>query len=164
MASQSRKHRGMRTQLVVAQHLAAHGWPHAESAGSGRPGSDVLGIPGLSIEVKARAGFEPLAWLRQATLHDDGMPLVCFRPNGMGETTVDQWPCLIRLAPMSSLRQVALDLAHEANDLDDRVFALTRQLEIKTAALEVLAADLTAAHVTIDRLQDELSWSDGNLP
>ena len=53
--TQARKRRGMRTQALVAQHLAANGWPYAESTGAGRSGSDVTGVPGLAIEVKARA-------------------------------------------------------------------------------------------------------------
>ena len=35
MPSQSRKHRGYRSQAVVAQYLAAHGWPYAEPTGAG---------------------------------------------------------------------------------------------------------------------------------
>ena len=85
--TQHRKHRGMRTQLLVANHLAARGWPHATSAGSGRPGVDVLGTPDIACEVKARANLDPLAWVKQAEKDADGrLPFAVFRPNGMGET------------------------------------------------------------------------------
>ena len=53
----SRKARGMRTQKVVAEAFKDAGWPHAETAGAGRPGTDVLGIVGVDGEVKARRGF-----------------------------------------------------------------------------------------------------------
>ena len=102
MTSQSRKHRGLRSQLVVANYLKPRGFPHAESAGAGRPGVDVLGLAGVSLEVKARASFEPQAWMRQAQT-SPGLPLVCFRPNGVGETRISEWPCIVRLADLVTL-------------------------------------------------------------
>lgn len=106
MATQSRKHRAMRTQLVIAQHLAAHGWPYAESTGSGRSGSDILGVPGLAIEIKARANFDPMAWVKQAAMNK-GLPMVMFRPNGMGEATIQTWPVILRMSDV-------IDLLHAA--------------------------------------------------
>lgn len=100
--SQSRKHRGLRTQKVVADYLSVNGFPFAESAGAGRSGSDITGTVGISIEIKARAGFEPMAWLRQAGTNQ-GLPMVCFRPNGIGETKVAEWPCILRLADLVQL-------------------------------------------------------------
>ena len=97
MSSQSRKARGMRTQLVVAQYFQAHGWPHAESAGSGRPGRDVLGVAGLSVEVKARRDLRIPQWLRQAAGYE-GLPVLIHRPDGMGEASVDDWPFTVRFA------------------------------------------------------------------
>lgn len=104
--SQSRKHRGFRSQLAVANYLAAHGFPHAESAGAGRPGVDVLGLAGISLEVKARADLNPQAWMRQAKT-SAGLPLVCFRPNGVGETRIEEWPCLVGLADLVRLLRAA---------------------------------------------------------
>lgn len=104
--TQHRKHRGMRTQKVVAEHLAANGWPFAESTGSGRAGADITGTPGLAIEVKARANFEPVAWVRQAAANP-GLPMVTFRPNGMGETSVASWPVILRLADVIKLLRLA---------------------------------------------------------
>ena len=96
MSDASRRARGMRTQLVVAEHLAANGFPHAQTAGAGRPGTDILGCAGLAIEVKARRDFQPLAWIRQAVNHN-GLPGVIFRPDGIGETRVGEWPVMLRL-------------------------------------------------------------------
>lgn len=86
----------MRTQLLVARYLAANGWPYAESTGSARAGRDVTGVPGLSVEVKARRDFDPLAWIRQAEKYP-GLPFVVFRPDGMGEKSVHKWPAMMRL-------------------------------------------------------------------
>ena len=96
--TQARKHRGMRSQKVVADWLRDSGFPYAESAGAGRSGSDIIGVPGLKVEVKARRAFSPLAWLRQAkSAPGEGLPFVVFRCDGQGEANVGEWPVLIRL-------------------------------------------------------------------
>src|SRR5215475_9682074 len=41
------------TQHTAAAFLRGRGWPYAEAVGNGRPGADVTGTPGLSVEVKA---------------------------------------------------------------------------------------------------------------
>jgi hypothetical protein len=102
MPSQSRKHRGLRSQLVVANYLTDHGFPWAESTGAGRSGVDVTGLVGISLEVKARADLNPMAWMRQAQT-SPGLPLVCFRPNSVGETQIASWPCIIRLEDLVRL-------------------------------------------------------------
>lgn len=84
--SQHRKARGMKTQALVAELMQKRGWPFAESAGAGRPGSDVTGTPDVAVEVKARSDLNPLAWVKQAEKSADGrLPFAVFRPNGMGE-------------------------------------------------------------------------------
>ena len=104
MASQSRKHRGYRSQSVVAAWFKDHGWPYAESTGAGRSGSDVTGMPGLSVEVKARRGFSPLAWLKQARSEArSGLPFVVFRCDGQGEANVGEWGVLVRLDDFTEL-------------------------------------------------------------
>ena len=104
--TQARKHRGMRTQKVVADWFRPRGWPFVESTGAGRSGVDITGMPGLSPEVKARTGFEPLAWLRQAD-REEGLPFVVFRCNGQGEANVGEWGVLLRLEHMTELLRCA---------------------------------------------------------
>jgi hypothetical protein len=80
-----RKHRGYRTQKVVADYLKQW-FPYADTAGAGRQGEDILNVPTISIEVKARADFQPLAWIKQAELNAAGkLPMVIMRCNGQGE-------------------------------------------------------------------------------
>ena len=67
----------------MSDYLRANGWPHAKPVGAGSPGADVTGTPGLAFEVKARAGFEPAEWLRQAAGRV-GLPVVVLRLNGQG--------------------------------------------------------------------------------
>lgn len=102
----TRKARGAETQRCVAGYLAEHGWPYASDAGAGRHGSDILGVPGLAIEVKARRDFAPLTWIRQAT-NGAGLPLVVHRPDGMGPASVADWPVTLRLQDAVALLRAA---------------------------------------------------------
>ena len=91
MTSQSRKHRGYRTQKVVAEYLQANGFPHAESTGAGRSGTDVTGIVGVDIEVKARTGLDLPALMRQMKdrAEDDILGIGVLRLNGQGENAAE---------------------------------------------------------------------------
>jgi hypothetical protein len=80
-----RKTRGYRTQKVIADYLKQW-FPYADTAGAGRQGEDILNVPTISIEVKARADFQPLAWIKQAESNATGkLPMVIMRCNGQGE-------------------------------------------------------------------------------
>lgn len=84
MSTQSRKHRGYRTQKVVADYLKQF-YPYAESTGAGRQGSDILGTP-YDIEVKAVTKFSPLRWIKQIKERkSDKLGFVVLRCNGQGE-------------------------------------------------------------------------------
>ena len=102
MASQSRKHRGYRTQRVVAQYLAQW-WEHAESAGAGRQGKDVTGVP-FDLEIKARSAFQPKAWLDQVKQREGigELPIVVMRFNGQGEDA-SQYGAMLRFDDLVSL-------------------------------------------------------------
>ena len=66
--------RGNVLQNALARYLTSW-WPHAESAGAGRNGSDVLGTPGVVWECKTaydfKRDFRPAAWVKQAQSHAD---------------------------------------------------------------------------------------------
>ena len=88
MPSQHRKHRGFRTERVVAEYLSRY-WPGA-SVGRGN-GKDIVNIP-MDIEVKARTDFSPLAWLRQSkarTEKNHELNMVVCRMNGQGEDAAE---------------------------------------------------------------------------
>jgi len=92
----TRKARGSETQNLAAQWYRERGWPFVESTGAGRSGRDLVGMPGLAPEVKARRDFNPLAWLRQAAANaSTDLPFVLFRPDGMGEKSIGQWGVLL---------------------------------------------------------------------
>jgi hypothetical protein len=99
--SQHRKHRGYRSQKVVADRLRP-AFPHAEPTGAGRQGSDILGTVGIDWEIAARRGFPVVEKMRQlAERRPTGtLGIVVLRPDGMGETTVGDWPAIVTLDTM----------------------------------------------------------------
>lgn len=108
MASQARKHRGMRSQAVVAKWFGERGWSYAESTGAGRPGIDITGMPGLAPEVKARRDFNLTGFLKQAVKErKHGLPFVVVRPVGYGETRIGEWGVLLTLDDFTRLLQEA---------------------------------------------------------
>ena len=115
MASQHRKHRGFRTERVVASYLSAI-WPHA-SVGRGM-GKDIQNVP-FDCEVKARAGFQPKAVLEQIakrTAISGEMGFAVLRLNGQGESAED-YACIIRLQDLLPLLE--LKYGHIKNEPKD---------------------------------------------
>lgn len=96
MPSQHRKHRGYKSQAILANYLKTKGWVFAESTGAGRQGSDITGTPGIDWEVKARADFNPSAVMKQlAERNKEGvLPVAVLRLNGQGEASIEDW-CFI---------------------------------------------------------------------
>ena len=123
--SQSRKHRGYKSQDLAAQWFAKNGWPYAMSTGAGRPGIDVTGVPGLAVEVKARRGFNLTGFLKQATSERrHGLPFVVVRPDGFGPTRIGEWAMILTLADGTALLRAAgygSPEEQEPNDADDSV-------------------------------------------
>ena len=88
MASQHRKHRGFKTERVIATYLQQW-WPGA-AVGRGN-GKDIVNIP-IDLEVKARSTFQPLEYLRQSrkrTEKTGELSAVVCRMNGQGEDAAE---------------------------------------------------------------------------
>lgn len=109
MPSQSRKHRGYRSQKVLAMYLAKNGFPFAESTGAGRSGSDITGCVGVDWEVKARTGFNPSSAITQLKERAKNgiLGLVCLRLNGQGEQKIKDWVVVLRLEDAVNLLREA---------------------------------------------------------
>jgi hypothetical protein len=104
----TRKARGSATQIIAAAWYARHGFPYCTDAGAGRVGRDLLNMIGLAGEVKARAGFSPLAWVRQAKANaGPDLPFVLLRCNGQGPATVADWPVILRNEDFTRLVRAA---------------------------------------------------------
>ena len=88
MPSQHRKHRGLRTERVVAQYLSQ--WWEGATVGRGA-GKDIVNIP-IDLEIKSRSDFSPLAWLKQSrkrTEKSGELSAVVCRMNGQGEDAAE---------------------------------------------------------------------------
>ena len=104
MASQARKHRGFRTERVVAQYLSTV-WQGA-CVGRGN-GKDILNVP-FDAEIKSRTGFQPLAYIKQykaRTAISGELGFAVLRLNGQGENA-EEYACVIRLGDLLPLLQL----------------------------------------------------------
>ena len=119
MTSQHRKHRGFRTERVVAEYLST--WWQGACVGRGS-GKDIVNVP-FDCEVKARAGFQPLAYLKQLKSRTDKSGELGFgviRLNGQGEDA-SEYACIIRLEdllPLLILKYGHLDKEPTEADID----------------------------------------------
>ena len=99
--SQSRKHRGFRTERVVAEYLRR--WWEGASVGRGS-GRDILNVP-FDCEVKARTGLDIKGTLRQIesrTSESGLLGFATFRLNGQGEHAED-YVAMLRLSDLVGL-------------------------------------------------------------
>jgi hypothetical protein len=110
--SQSRKHRGYRTERVIESYLSQ--WWENASVGRGA-GKDIHNVP-FDCEIKARTEFAPLAWLKQVTKRAGGkeLPFVVCRMNGQGEDAAEylafmRFGDLIQLLLMSGYGDIQTD-------------------------------------------------------
>ena len=119
MASQARKHRGFRTERVVAEYLST--WWSGACVGRGN-GKDIVNVP-FDVEVKARASFQPLAWLKQSkarTAISGELGFCVMRLNSQGEQA-HEYAALIRLGdllPLLQLKYGHLDNQPTEADID----------------------------------------------
>lgn len=100
--SQSRKHRGYATQRIVAEYLQLHGFEYALPVGAGRDGSDITGISGLDIEIKARTKLDLSGLMKQLAerRNDIGLGVGVLRLNGQGEKAVDNFVAVLTLSDL----------------------------------------------------------------
>jgi hypothetical protein len=99
--SQSRKHRGFRTERVVAEYLRR--WWEGASVGRGS-GRDILNVP-FDCEIKARSTLNIPETLRQIEARTDKSSLLgfaCFRLNGQGEKP-EEYVAMLRLGDLVEL-------------------------------------------------------------
>ena len=119
LTSQARKHRGFRTERVVAQYLSTVWQGACVGRGSGK---DIVNVP-FDVEVKARAGFQPLAYLKQLKARTSSSGELGFgviRLNGQGEDAAE-YCAIIRLAdllPLLILKYGHLDTEPTDADID----------------------------------------------
>jgi hypothetical protein len=107
--SQSRKHRGFRTERVVAEYLKR--WWEGASVGRGS-GRDILNVP-FDCEVKSRSKLDVVGTLRQIetrTAKSGLLGFACFRLNGQGDTKPAEYVAMLRFG---DLVQLLIDAGYE---------------------------------------------------
>jgi len=94
--SAARKTRARLTEHAVAEALRPI-FPGATRIPASLPGADVIGTPGLTIEVKARRDLNLTAWLKQSSdrATPDALPVVVSRPDGYGPERINVWPVTV---------------------------------------------------------------------
>jgi hypothetical protein len=106
MPSQHRKHRGYATERLVSRYLEQW-WPQA-SVGRGQ-GADIQNVP-FDIEIKARNSLDIKGTLRQIkarTAKSGDLGFACFRLNGQGEASVEEFVCMLTLGDLVQLLRKA---------------------------------------------------------
>lgn len=99
--SQSRKHRGYKTQRVVAAYLSQW-FPYAQSVGAGAQGSDILHTP-FDIEVKARDRIDLPGTLKQLQARKGNrLGFAVLRLNGQGESA-EEYCVVMRMGDFMEL-------------------------------------------------------------
>jgi hypothetical protein len=119
MASQHRRARGFRTERVVAQYLSTVWSGACVGRGSGK---DIVNVP-FDCEVKARTGFQPLAYMKQLkarTQVSGDLGFGVLRLSGQGEDAAE-YCAIIRMAdllPLLILKYGHLDKEPTEADID----------------------------------------------
>ena len=104
--TQHRKHRGYATERLVANYLQQ--WWSNASVGRGQ-GADIQNVP-FDIEIKARNSLDIKGTLRQIkarTAKTGELGFACFRLNGQGEASVEEFVCMLTLGDLVELLRKA---------------------------------------------------------
>ena len=151
MASQARKHRGFRTERIVAEYLSTHWQGATVGRGSGK---DIVNVP-FDVEVKARTGFQPLAYLRQLkarTVISGELGFGVIRLNGQGEDA-REYAAIIRLEDLLPLLVLKYGhLSSEPTEADiDRCTACGSYMIQRCLTCQPMTTDATSA-ISVKRL------------
>lgn len=104
----SSRRKGASAERALVTWLQSHGWAHAERRGGGFGGSDVIGTPGVTFEMKNVAGTRLGEWAdqteaaRAAAGDRYGVTVVKRR----GTTDVGRWFAVL---PMEQLARLMAD-------------------------------------------------------
>jgi hypothetical protein len=89
--------KGNRAAAWLAAYLRPW-FPSAEATPNGRPGRDVLGTPGIAIELKTGAEWRA-TWLKQAAKYasEGELPWLVYMPPGCGERQIGRAMVIVPL-------------------------------------------------------------------
>jgi hypothetical protein len=106
----ARQVRGRESEFIVARLYQRYGASLAEAVPKFLAGRDIRRVPNIAPE--------PVSWTKQAKKNalPDEIPVVHYRPNGYGESKVDDWPVLLRTEDFMRLCVMAGILPGEEKD------------------------------------------------
>ena len=105
MSGRSSQAKGRRAEIELADILREHGYPDARPGEALNYGTqpDVVGVPGVHLEVKRRERLEVSRWYQQAVTDaermKDGVPVVVYRQNRK------PWMAVLSLEDLLSLME-----------------------------------------------------------
>lgn len=93
MTGRASRDRGARAERAVVNHLRVNGWPDARRhhGADGRAPGDIMGIPGVCIEVKDRASSAWPTWREQLLTECPPGDLALLIRRVRGQVDVGQW-------------------------------------------------------------------------
>ena len=115
------KAKGRETENAAVSWLRANGYPYAERrrlTGAEDQG-DITGMPGMVVEVKSAAQWQPVKWLREAEVERENAhaTLTCVLARPKGRPDVDDWVVFMTPAQWILLLEQAGWIAEEPTDL-----------------------------------------------
>lgn len=115
----ARQARGRESEFIIARLYQKYGAPLAEAVPKFLPGRDVRKVPHVAPEVKSAVGFDVIAWTKQAKKNalPDEVPVIHYRPNGYGESKINDWPVIMRTEDFMKLLVAAGYLPGEIQDV-----------------------------------------------
>ena len=87
---------------AVTRWLQQNGHPFCAERSVGEDGDDIIGVPGLSIEVKNCARMELAAWIDQSNTQKQGRPGAVIHKR-KGTTDVGKWYVTLEVADLFQL-------------------------------------------------------------
>jgi hypothetical protein len=116
----ARQARGRESEFIIARLYQRFGASLAEAVPKFLSGRDIRKVPQVAPEVKSAVGFDVVSWTKQARKNalPDEFPVVHYRPNGYGESKIDDWPVIMRTADFMRLLVLAGILPGENNNAE----------------------------------------------
>lgn len=113
----TRQLRGRESEFIIARLYKRYGAKYAEAVPKFLSGRDIRNVPYIAPEVKSAVGFDVVAWTKQAKKNalPEEIPVVHYRPNGYGESKLNDWPVILRTEDFMRLCVMAGILEEEDN-------------------------------------------------
>lgn len=102
MSGSASRAKGKRAANAVIAWLQAHGHPFCANRAPGEDGDDVIGVPGLSIEIKDHKTMALAAWVAQAQSQAHGRPAVVIHKRAR-KADVGDWYATLTVADLFAL-------------------------------------------------------------